>query len=50
MDNDTHCIDCQCSNCEYNCNDTCGNCEDCKNNRNQIWDYSCGTYKRHEGG
>lgn len=39
-----NCKDCQCSNCEYNSNDMCGACDDCKNGRNQLWDYSCGTH------
>lgn len=44
MKDDTRCIDCQCSNCGYNNDEKCGNCTNCENNHNQIWDYSCGTW------
>lgn len=45
MRDDTSCMDCQCSNCEYSTDENmCGTCIECKDNNNQLWDCSCGTH------
>ena len=47
VDDDTHCMDCQCANCAKNTDkEMCGNCKDCNaENNHQIWDFSCQEYK-----